>query len=398
MIYLLSFKLSEEEVNDPYIYPYSVFRGKDIDPFVFSDITILYGDNGSGKSTVLNIIADRLNIKGNERPISNMLGRVDYCEKFTDECSYDLAYDEKTGRVFKRIPAESRYIKSEDILYEVKKIEQQRVLADGMLYDQVKSGKTREEAEAFLASKQGRKQQKFIEFSQEKYSNGETALRIFDDMIIPDALYLLDEPEISLSPANQVKMAEEINKMSRLLGCQFIIATHSPFLLGTLNAKIYNIDTFDYRISKWYELENVRYFYDFFKNHDVFEQRHPCGIHHISMKCGTEEELERVKEFYISILGYKIAREWPDGMMIDTGNGLIEIYTNAEGENRLGAIRHVALITDSVDGIIEKVRAAGYEVIVEPNDRVIPSDPEYPIRMAFCFGPLGEQVEFFCER
>ena len=50
MIYLLSFKLSEEKVNDPYIYPYSVFKDKDIDPFVFSDITILYGDNGSGKS------------------------------------------------------------------------------------------------------------------------------------------------------------------------------------------------------------------------------------------------------------------------------------------------------------------------------------------------------------
>ena len=34
------------------------------------------------------------------------------------------------------------------------------------------------------------------------------------------------------------------------------IATHSPFMLGTLNAKIYNIDTEDYRICEWYELEN----------------------------------------------------------------------------------------------------------------------------------------------
>ena len=84
--------------------------------------------------------------------------------------------------------------------------------------------------------------------------------------------------------------------------------------------------------------------------------------------------------------------------MIDTGNGMIEIFTNANGEHCLGAIRHFALLTDDVDEIIDKVKAAGYEVFVEPNDKVILSEPEYPIRMAFCFGPLGEQIEFFCER
>ena len=65
-----------------------------------------------------------------------------------------------------------------------------------------------------------------------------------------DALYLLDEPEVSLSPANQVVLAEEINKMARLLECQFIIATHSPFMLGTLNAKIYNLDAKEYDVAK----------------------------------------------------------------------------------------------------------------------------------------------------
>ena len=122
------------------------------------------------------------------------------------------------------------------------------------------------------------------------------------------------------------------------------------------------------------------------------------GIHHISMKCNTEEEINRVKEFYISVLGLKIIREWHDGIMIDTGNGYIEIFTNADGEHRLGAIRHFALLTDDVDSIADKVKAAGYEVFVEPVDKVIDSDPEYPIRMAFCFGPLGEQIELFCER
>ena len=122
------------------------------------------------------------------------------------------------------------------------------------------------------------------------------------------------------------------------------------------------------------------------------------GIHHISIKCATPEELDKVKGFYIGILGLRICREWADGLMIDTGNGLIEIFTNAPGEKRLGAIRHIALLTDDVDELINKVRTAGYEIIVEPNDKVIDSDPPYPIRMAFCIGPLREQIEFFCER
>ena len=37
-------------------------------------------------------------------------------------------------------------------------------------------------------------------------------------------------------------------------------------MLGILNAKIYNLDTKDYKVQKWSELENVRYFYEFFRN------------------------------------------------------------------------------------------------------------------------------------
>ena len=122
------------------------------------------------------------------------------------------------------------------------------------------------------------------------------------------------------------------------------------------------------------------------------------GIHHISMKCGTAEELAKVREFYIELLGMKIIREWAEGMMIDTGNGLLEIFTNAVGTHTLGAIRHLALLTDDVDEIAAKIKAAGYDLFIEPNDKIIPSDPPYPIRMAFCYGPLGEQVEFYMER
>lgn len=122
------------------------------------------------------------------------------------------------------------------------------------------------------------------------------------------------------------------------------------------------------------------------------------GIHHISMKCGTKEEFERARDFYLNVLGFSAVREWPEGIMMDSGNGLLEIFCNGEGVRTKGAIRHVAFSTDDVDGIIAKVRAAGYEVFIEPKDIVIHSDPEFLARMAFCFGPLGEEIEFFQEQ
>lgn len=90
-------------------------------------------------------------------------------------------------------------------------------------------------------------------------------MQILSDNILPDHLYLLDEPEVSLSPQNQVQLANELNEMARYLGVQFIIATHSPFMLGILEAKIYNLDTKNYQVQKWTELDNVRYFYEFFE-------------------------------------------------------------------------------------------------------------------------------------
>ena len=81
--------------------------------------------------------------------------------------------------------------------------------------------------------------------------------------------------------------------------------------------------------------------------------------------------------------------------MLYTGNIMLEIFCNGDGIRSKGAIRHVAFGTDDVDGMIETVRSAGYRVLIEPKDIVIRSDPEHHARMAFCYGPLGEEIEFF---
>lgn len=89
MIYLSSFKLSNQTLKNPNIYPYNIFRDKYIEPFSFAPITIFYGNNGCGKSTLLNIIAGKLKIKGKEMPASNAYYE-NYCERFENECAYSL--------------------------------------------------------------------------------------------------------------------------------------------------------------------------------------------------------------------------------------------------------------------------------------------------------------------
>ena len=122
------------------------------------------------------------------------------------------------------------------------------------------------------------------------------------------------------------------------------------------------------------------------------------GIHHVSMKCAGPEELERVRAFYCGVLGLSVKREWPEGVMLDTGSGLIEIFATGEGGRGKGAVRHFALACDDVDGMAGAVRRAGYEVFIEPKDIVIQSAPACPARIAFCTGPLGEEIELFQER
>ena len=263
MIYLKLFKLCNSINKNSNIYPYNILKNKEPDIFLFDNITVIYGNNGSGKSTILNIIANKLNLKGKERNNPEIIGTVPYFEEFVSKCTYELGETEN-GKKINKIPENSRYIKSEEILYEIRKIEQDNVLQESINANLARERGV-EKAKEFMQTGEGQAQFERFQFAQEKYSNGETTMQILEDVLEPDRLYLLDEPEVSLSPQNQVKLAEEINKMARYLGIQFIIATHSPFMLGILNAKIYNLDTKNYKVQKWTELENVRYFYDFFK-------------------------------------------------------------------------------------------------------------------------------------
>ena len=99
-------------------------------------------------------------------------------------------------------------------------------------------------------------------------SNGESALQYFTEAIKENALYLLDEPENSLSAQRQLELRQFLSDSVRFFGCQFVISTHSPFLLSLPGARIYDLDVTPPQARKWTDLENVRIYREFFKDHD----------------------------------------------------------------------------------------------------------------------------------
>ena len=72
-------------------------------------------------------------------------------------------------------------------------------------------------------------------------SHGESFLSLAQNSFRGNGLYLLDEPEAALSPQRQLTLLAEIHRCAKG-GAQFLIATHSPILLGLPGADILSFD------------------------------------------------------------------------------------------------------------------------------------------------------------
>ena len=123
------------------------------------------------------------------------------------------------------------------------------------------------------------------------------------------------------------------------------------------------------------------------------------GVHHIALK-PTAQQYEATVKFYTELLGMEVKSQWGDpqrpGLMVSCGdNSCMEILSSEEEIPAGGPLAHIAFATDKVDELIEKVRKAGYQVTKEPTDLELAGKP---IRIAFCFGPTHEEVEFFWEK
>lgn len=258
--YISSFTLPR--LQHSMAYPYNVLAPKQLREIGFEPITIFYGSNGSGKSTLLNIIARALDI--------NMLDRgndAEYLQGVIDQCHY-----QKTPEIGRNgdIPSESRFIRSEDVMHSIVKYRQRNEAVKQHVR------KTRPDLyERFFCGTPG--QPKEYVWSDDQWifgaisefgdgrSNGELAYDYFQDHIDMNSLVLLDEPENSLAPKLQKALADMILNYSRFFKCQFIIATHSPFMLSIPGARIYNLDRTPSCVCRWSELENMQVYMDLFR-------------------------------------------------------------------------------------------------------------------------------------
>ncbi len=266
-------------------YPFDVFYGRETPRFEFSDITVFCGSNGCGKSTILNLIADKL---GLERGVE--YNRSDFFEDYLKRCSREIQSDGDYRNLLSRsgdepeVPCGSRIITSDDVFNSminrrrlnqgidevrgemIKEYIYERENGDVKLhglddYDrwlETMSTKTKRNSQSRFLSEH------LIKNVPEQ-SNGESALSFFASSIKENALYLLDEPENSLSPTKQLELKYFLEDSVRSFGCQLIISTHSPFILSLRRARIYNLDKNPVVTENWTSLECVRVYYDFFR-------------------------------------------------------------------------------------------------------------------------------------
>ncbi|WP_313017990.1 AAA family ATPase [Acetoanaerobium noterae] len=280
MIYLRNFSFPSEDREYNFIldekrtcfdtfYPFKILSKNDFTEIDFEPVTILYGGNGSGKSTALNVIAEKI---GASR--DTIFNKSNFFKDYVDMCDMDEV----------KVAGIKRIITSDDVFDYIlnlrnlnEGIDNKRENLFGDYLDakysdfKMKSLEDYEELKkvnSARASTMSKFIRKNLMSNVRLYSNGESAYRYFIEKITENGLYILDEPENSLSPKRQIELMSFIEDSARFFGCQFIISTHSPFLLAIKGAKIYDLDESPVSVKPWTSLENVRTYYEFFKHHD----------------------------------------------------------------------------------------------------------------------------------
>lgn len=191
-------ELLRDRVGDWAVYPFSIPAVAKLDRLEFSSaVTCFVGENGSGKSTVMEAIAIKCGFTGagGTRDFSN-------AQHDTESSLHEVL---RLARGARR--ERHNFFLRAETLFNVATA-----------------------AEGFGA---------YGADTLHQMSHGEAFLSLAMNRFRPNGLYIMDEPEAALSPQRQLALMGRIYQLVNE-GCQFIIATHSPILLAYPGAKIYS--------------------------------------------------------------------------------------------------------------------------------------------------------------
>ncbi len=213
-------------------------------------ITFFIGENGSGKSTLMEAIAAGMNAVA--------VGSADTVRDPTLAAARTLAKSFRFVR--RRAPKVKMFFRAEDafgftkrVIADIAGLEAEEEafrekLPDGSWGQRLAMGAMRGQRAA-LTRRYGE--------NPDGYSHGETFLGLLKSRIVPNGLYLLDEPETPLSPARILALMALI-KEGVEQGSQFIVATHSPMLMAMGDAQIFAFSPDGIAPIAWDETEHVK--------------------------------------------------------------------------------------------------------------------------------------------
>lgn len=234
--YLLKVKLLREQVRSFEKYPYHLSSIRNLDELTLHpSVTFLIGENGTGKSTLLEAIAVAwgFNPEGGTRNF-----------RFSTRSSHSELY--KSLRLVKGIkrPRDGFFLRAESLFNVATEIERLDEEGGGAMVIESYGG-----------------------MSLHEQSHGESFFAVIQNRFGGNGFYILDEPEAALSPTRQMSLITLIHDLVRK-NSQFIIATHSPIIMAYPNADIFSLNEEGIRKIEYTETEHYTVTKDFLNQYE----------------------------------------------------------------------------------------------------------------------------------